>query len=145
MSEVDMLQQMFNLMSENEKLKRERDNYNLGDLIKDLEKYPPNAWISIAPFNLEPTGFNSYRGYYSDLSIDYTIGDGLNCGQLLKEAKECIGKTFTGYKGGDFTMTENTVIWLAPYGRTTDVMLTGVKDKWGDGQHLELTWKVVDE
>ena len=133
-------------MIENEKLKRERDNYNLGNLIEDLSKYPENANVSIEPFELYPVGFDSYRGYYCDLSIDYTLDGykGLNCGQLLEEAKKSVGKTFTGYKGGDFKMTKNSVIWLAPYGRSTDVMLTGVKDRFGDGSYLELTWKIVE-
>jgi hypothetical protein len=140
---------MINLQIENEKLKRERDNYNLGDLIKDLEKYPADADICIRPFNLHPTGFCSYRGYYSDLSLEYTIENYdekiLNCGQLLEEAKKCVGKSFYGYKGGDFIMTEKSVIWLANYGRTTDAILTGVKDRFGNGTCLELTWKVVED
>lgn len=144
---MDLLQEFINKTFECEKLKRERDNYNLGNLIEDLSKYPRNACVEIRPFNLYPTGFDSYRGYYSDLSIDYTL-DGyncLNCGQLLDKAKECIDKVFVGYKGGDFKMTKNSVIWLANYGRTTDVILTGVKDRFGDGSFLELTWKIVEE
>ena len=38
-------------------------------------------------------------------------------------------------------MSRKTVVWLAPYGRTTGVVLTGVKDYFGDGSYLELTWK----
>ena len=144
---MDMFQDLINKTLEVEQLKRERDNYNLGDLIEDLSKYPENAYVEIKPFNLYPTGFCSYRGYYSDLSIDYTLDEysGLRCGQLLEKAKECVGKVFMGYKGGDFKMTKHSVIWLANYSRTTDVMLTGVKDRFGDGSFLELTWKMAEE
>lgn len=144
---MDMLQDLINKIAEVEQLKRERDNYNLGDLIKDLSKYPEDANIEIRPFNLYPVDFCSYRGYYSDLSIEYSF-DGSNrltCGELLKKAKECIGKTFVGYKGGDFTMTEHSVIWISNYGETTNAILTGVKDRFEDGKWLELTWKIVED
>lgn len=142
-----MLQELIDKMLEVEKLKRERDNYNLGNLIEDLSKYPENASVVIGPFNLYPTEFCSYRGYYSDLSLDYTLErfQGLNCGQLLEKAKESVGKVFQGYKGGDFEMTKHSVIWLSNYGSSTDVILTGVKDRSGDGKYLELTWKVAEE
>ena len=144
---MEMLQYLINKTLEVEQLKRERDNYNLGYLIEDLSKYPENACVEIKPFNLYPTGFCSYRGYYSDLSIDYTLDEysGLSCGQLLEKAKECVGKVFQGYKGGDFKMTKHSVIWLANYSRTTDAILTGVKDRFGDGSFLELTWKIAEE
>lgn len=144
---MDMLQDLINKTLEVEQLKRERDNYNLGDLIKDLSKYPADANIEIRPFNLYPVDFCSYRGYYSDLSIEYS-SDGSNrltCGELLKKAKECVGKTFVGYKGGDFTMTEHSVVWISNYGKTTDAILTGVKDRFENGKWLELTWKIVEE
>lgn len=141
-----MLQNMIDLFIENEKLKRESENYNLGNLIDDLEKYPKYANVEIAPFCLYPTGLTSYRGYYSDLAITYSdSGKTLNCGELLSICKKAVDKEFYGYKGGEFKMSRKTVVWLAPYGRTTDVILTGVKDCFGDGSYLELTWKFKTE
>lgn len=137
-----MLQNMIDLVIENEKLKRESENYNLGNLIDDLQKYPKDANVEIASFCLYPTGLTSYRGYYSDLAITYCDSDKrLNCGELLDFCKKAVGKKFYGYKGGEFEMSRKTVVWLAPYGRTTGVVLTGVKDCFGDGSYLELTWK----
>lgn len=142
------LQDFINAAMEREKQKRERDNYNLGNLIEDLEKYPSDAEVSIEPFGLYPTGFGSYRGYYEDLSIEYTTekynGKVLECGELLKKAKECVGKTFYGYKGGEFTMTKSSVIWLANYGDNTHIILTGVEDMFGKGQYLKLTWRIEE-
>ena len=139
-------QTLINLISENEKLRREAENYNLGNLIDDLKKYPKDASIEIKPFNLYPTGLTSYRGYYEDLAITYNDGNKkLNCGELLKLCEGAIGKKFIGYKGGEFEMSRRTVLWLAPYGRTTDVIVTGLKDEYGDGNYLELTWKIVED
>lgn len=144
----DVLQDIIDRAMEQAKQKRERDNYNLGNLIEDLEKYPSDAYVSIEPFGLYPTGFGSYRGYYEDLSIRYTTeqynDDVLDCGKLLEKAKECVGKTFYGYKGGEFTMTKNSVIWLANYGDATRVILTGVEDMFENGQYLKLNWKIVE-
>lgn len=118
------------------------ENYNLGNLIDDLKKYPKYADVEIAPFRLYPTGLTSYRGYYSDLAITYSASDkSLNCGELLNVCKKAVGKIFYGYKGGEFKMSRKTIVWLAPCGRTTGVVLTGVKDCFGDGRYLELTWK----
>ena len=139
------IQQYIDTVTELEKVKREQRNYNLGNLIDDLSKYPESANVEIAPFCLYPTGLTSYRGYYSDLAIMY--GDSshaLTCGQLLKECKKAVGRKFYGYKGGEFEMSKNTVLWIAPYGRTTDVVVTGVKDCFGDGSYLELTWKIEE-
>lgn len=144
----DVLQDIIDRAIEQAKQKRERDNYNLGNLIEDLEKYPSNAYVSIEPFGLYPTGFGSYRGYYEDLSIGYTTEKYnekvLDCGKLLEKAKECVGKTFYGYKGGEFTMTKNSVIWLSNYGDATSVILTGVEDMFENGQYLKLNWKIVE-
>lgn len=136
------LQDFLDIYLENEKLKREARNYNLGNLIDDLKKYPKDANIEIPPFCLYPTGITSYRGYYSDLAITY--GDStraLTCGELLNLCEKAVGKKFFGYKGGEFEMSRNTVVWIAPYGRTTDIVVTGIKDCFDDGTYLEITWK----
>ena len=44
----------------------------LGELIEQLEAVldkTENVWIE--PFNLVPTDFESYRGYYDELSLAY--------------------------------------------------------------------------
>lgn len=94
----------------------------------------------------KPVCIGSWRGSYSELYISYEPKDedGYNSnivewesddgqykdyktmstklpkkctGQnLLDMLKECKGKTFTGYKGGDYLMGKNTPIWVASYG-----------------------------
>lgn len=57
----------------------------------------------------------SYRGYYSDLALE--PGDALaTAGALLDAAREAVGKTYQGYKGGDYTMDAETPLWMADYG-----------------------------
>lgn len=82
----------------------------LKELIEFLESRDSNLFV--------PVGFNhphSYRGYYTDLAFEprenTTVGEMLGC------AKEALGKTYSGYKGGDFKMGEYTDVWLSEYGR----------------------------
>jgi len=83
----------------------------LGELIEFLEARDPERAV--------PVGFakpHSYRGYYSELAFepakDVTVGSMLSC------ARDSLGHTFTGYKGGEYKMGEYTDVYLANYGDT---------------------------
>ncbi len=81
----------------------------LGELITALKKEDSNKIV--------PLGFgnpHSYRGYYEDLSFEPIKN--ITVGRMLSEAESALGKTFQGYKGGDYTMSEYTSIWLAEWG-----------------------------
>lgn len=102
----------------------ERKQYllKLGDLIAFLEEWPNKddpVWVKDVAGNvsgIEPS-FDSYRGYYEDLALN--PGDSsVSVKNLLREARWCVGKTFHGYKGGNFTMNEYTPLWIADYGNT---------------------------
>lgn len=81
----------------------------LGELIALLKTYDPNLRV--------PHGFakpHSWRGDYAQLAFepatDVTIGEMLAC------AKEALGSTYTGYKGGEYKMGEYSDVYLARYG-----------------------------
>lgn len=59
---------------------------------------------------------NSYRGIYKDLAFELTPF--ISIKEMLEEARDCIGKIFGGYKGGEFCMDENSLLWIAEYGCT---------------------------
>jgi len=111
----------------------------LKQLIDRLEKADPGTIIR--------HGFccpQSYRGYYEQLA--FAPADHVRVGEMLASAKEALGATYGGYKGGDFTMTEYTECWLAKYGDTgeelgallLDYMLADVEPPTEGCQHL---WK----
>jgi len=78
----------------------------LFELIEILESYP-------YPDKVIPIGFNgphSYRGNYHDLAFEVTANT--TPGSMLKSAKEALNSTYTGYKGGDFTMGKYTPCWM---------------------------------
>lgn len=78
-------------------------------LIRTLENYPPTLVL--------PIGFHdphSYRGYYECLAFQPT--ENVTVGSMLECAKSALGATFSGWKSGDYTMTEYTDVYLAQVG-----------------------------
>ena len=83
----------------------------LEDLIEELEKANPDIVCKV--------GFNnphSYRGYYDQLAFEPV--EDITVGEMLEAAKEALGSTYTGWKGGEYTMSEYTDCHLANRGNT---------------------------
>jgi len=103
------MQNLINELSKGWRAERSLSQMTLGRFIKDLESLPQDKMIE----NIcEP---HSYRGYYSDLSFEKQEGS-QTVERLLSVCAECLDKTFTGYKGGEFRMDEHTPLWIAEYG-----------------------------
>src|SRR4030043_467713 len=83
----------------------------LGELIQFLEARDPERAV--------PVGFaepDSYRGYYDELA--FAPAKNVTVGSMLACARDALGRTFQGYKGGDYEMGEYTEVWLAEWGHT---------------------------
>jgi hypothetical protein len=91
----------------------ESDQVTLGELISALERMPKDKILTDA-FR----GGDSYRGFYDELAFKPCAE--VKVGDLLKDARSCVGVTFDGYKGGEYTMHLNTPIWKAEYGSCGD-------------------------
>lgn len=85
------------------------DCITLGDLIRYLERFPANARFAIG-FG----GPHSYRGYYDELAFERR--DDVAVRDMLADARGAVGTTYQGYKGGNYTMSLDTPVWLAAYG-----------------------------
>lgn len=84
------------------------EQMTLGELIDTIENWPADREI---------TGLcnpHSYRGYYCDLAFEPC--EKTTAGELLTACRAAMGRVFTGYKGGDYTMGESTPVWVADYG-----------------------------
>lgn len=82
------------------------DPMTLSELIGALEAADPATVV--------PDGFrfpHSYRGYYAELAFEPARN--VTVAQMFGAASDALGATFEGWKGGDFTMTEDTPCWLA--------------------------------
>ncbi|WP_104662820.1 hypothetical protein [Ensifer adhaerens] len=127
----------------NEASSRERGNYHLtlGALVEALSAAEPEA-IVVFDFDaaVSPSAPESYRGYYSDLSFP-PASSPITAGELLKEARDAIGNTFEGYKGGDFTMHDETPLWASAYGSASGIAIMGMTRV---GDRYVLTTKQID-
>lgn len=112
---------------------------SLGELIEKLEAIPllhktydGRLEPKEVRFDFEylaPTGICSWRGIYSEASLTFGESNGLNLEQLLGELKATInGKVFEGYKGGDYTFSKDTPVWVANYGNSGQTAVIDVYD-----------------
>lgn len=81
----------------------------LGEIIEALRSADQSH---IAPIGM---GYPmSWRGVYSELA--FAPAKNISVAEMLKNAESAMGKTFTGYKGGEYTMGEWTDCYLDSYG-----------------------------
>ena len=108
-SKVEPMQAMidgFNMAMQRE---RARSQMTLGKLIKRLSDMPASVMVDGIG---RP---HSYRGYYQDLAFQ-PLPVQVTAAELLNTCRDCMGKVFEGYKGGEFQMGELTPVWIAHYG-----------------------------
>lgn len=80
----------------------------LGELIAALEAEPDHI-ASEAVINP-----HSYRGYYDELAFETQPFGTVR--EMLDIARSAVGETYTGWKGGEYTMDEYTPVHLATIG-----------------------------
>jgi hypothetical protein len=85
----------------------------LSELIERLEKMPQDK---VVPFGFGDP--HSYRGYYDQLA--FAPRESVRVADMLADAKSAMGKTFEGYKGGDYEMGPYTEVNIAHYGSCGD-------------------------
>ncbi len=120
---------------------------SLGQLIELLEKFLPNNEMVrekykediTVRFDFEyaiPTGLSSWRGSYNELAIEFDFVGYEHFGEerpkdmtlvgFIDLLKSAMGKEFTGWKGGEFVMHENTPLWVANPGNSGETGIIGV-------------------
>ena len=119
------MQDFINNLNEMSKIESGKE-YNLGDLIKDLEKHKDYDYgfmeVEFDDGSI-PTEFDSWRGSYCELALGYKKNGICHAHSLYVKAFNTNGSIFEGYKGGDFIMDLDTPIHQANYGET------GVEDE----------------
>ncbi len=110
------IQKLMNAISASAASARSDYHLTLGGAIAALEAVAPETPVMF-DIGGSPFAPHSYRGYYSDLSLKSSAKP-RSAGQVLTDLREALGETFGGYKGGDYTMTDKTPLWTAPYGTT---------------------------
>jgi hypothetical protein len=92
---------------------------------------------------MHPDGVDSWRGIYAELAIGYSEeSGGVTAKDFLKQLKDAVGATFTGYKGGDFMMGKATPLHVDNYGHCSSTALVGISvDDYGVTLR---TWKLEE-
>lgn len=84
-----------------------------------------------------PTDIMSWRGSYAEIALNYQSEEKrMKVTAFLAMLRGALGKTFTGYKGGDYVMWRGTPVWVSNYSEACNTAVVGVKD---------LGWQVVIE
>ncbi len=88
----------------------------LGDMIARYEAMPLGTLVE------DPGEAMSARAVYAHVGFA-PCGGRIFAREAAEKCRSVIGKTFTGYKGGDFTMSESSPVWIAQYGISGDPLL----------------------
>lgn len=121
-----------------EKLKRS-DQLTLGELIAKLERLRDQDAGRVVKYDFayfHPKRLASWRGAYDELALNYeNTSEPLSVGELIELLQSAIGKTFEGYKGGEYVMGKTTPLWVSDYGEGCNTAIVGVLD---DGYQIIL-------
>lgn len=122
------------------------EQLNLGELIEKIESF--NLMTDYLEENEDktvefdfasaiPTTLDSWRGDYSQLALGFRLSGydsdedhhaSITAKDLLTELKGAIGKSYYGWKGGDYTMSKSTDVWVTNSGNCGHTVITNVID-----------------
>ena len=97
----------------------------LGDLIRTFEVLPQDHLVTHYRGG-PPVGLLiSWRGDYSQLSLP--PGEmAVTVEEVLDDARHALREPLVGYKGGLYTMTENSTVYADAYGMSHGTILAGI-------------------
>lgn len=78
---------------------------------------------------LHPTSLASWRGIYAELALGFTdSGLAPSLPDFLHELQQAVGREYPGWKGGDYTMSRHTPVWVANPGNAGNTAIIDVVD-----------------
>jgi len=85
---------------------------------------------------LVPGDLGSYRGYYEDLAIEAAEPAGKHAKPLMArefsaDLEAMLWTTITGYKGGNYQVTRDTLVWVSEYGECSGEYPQSVRSRDG--------------
>lgn len=107
----------------------------LGELIDALDAIEPATQIEFDFGYMQPTKLDSWRGNYFELALGYETTtfphNEPTVGSLLAICRDALGKTFMGWKGGDYLSSRDSEVWVDNRGEYSETLLVGVGRRWG--------------
>ena len=107
------------------------ETVTLGEIIDWLERLPPEDEVVFDFCRASPSGIDSSRGDYAELALKYSFKKAATVCDVLKWCKGAVGATFSGYKGGDYTMTRDTQVWVDQWGQWTGTAIDSMDHDYG--------------
>jgi hypothetical protein len=101
-------------------------NLTIGKMLKKLNQFSNDDKVLFTNGKFYGGGWDSYRGYYEDFALGCSDEDqGFNTVGNIKEALNDALEAgiMYGYKGGEFSITDDTLVWFARYGCTEDMIV----------------------
>lgn len=95
------------------------------DLIKALSRKNQDDAVYLNFCNFRPTGkFCSYSGKYEQLAMNYSNqSNPLTVKQMIEALEGTIFQEYTGWTGGRFTMSDDTIVNVANPGERGDIIV----------------------
>lgn len=108
---------------------------DLGEIICALKKAISEeeeggqAWITFDWGGAFPVGFDSYRGNYAELCLQY---DGSHSAHItardfLKMCESALNQEFYGWKGGTYSMDYDTPVHVACSGMSSEIYVRDIE------------------
>lgn len=116
------IQDLMDAMSDAAQGERTKYHVTLGELLAELEDADDDTHVEFSD-GAAPVEPHSYRGYYQDLAFDggsYPV----TVAAFRETVEHALGRDFTGYKGGQYTMGPQTPLWRAEWGYTGSPVLS---------------------
>ena len=108
------------------------DQLSLGSVIERLEKLDPEDRVVFDFCNMVPTRLESWRGSYDELALGFVDpsrrgSERVSVAELLERLRLAVGRTYTGWKGGEYVMGLITPVWVANPGDAHNTAIVGVE------------------
>lgn len=112
-----------------------------GELLSLMKRKDQSLDVVFDFVFFRPKGIHSYRGYYEDLAIGYQNCAETTVGDMVAMLDGVIGQTLYGYKGGEYYMDTDTVLWVANHNESGGTAIVDVVD---DEYRIILKTEMVD-
>ena len=102
----------------------------VGEVLDALYEADPELPVYYDFCSCVPTTVESWRGIYAQPALGWEPHgrQGVTVGYLIAELEKCIdGRTYIGYKGGDYIYDRESQLHIDNYGKCTSTELTGVE------------------
>lgn len=123
-------------------MKMNKKPLTLETVIRTFKSVPSDKLVYFDFGNFVPTTLGSYRGYYNELALGYdnTFNyQSPRAGELLTKLDLAVGRSFPGWKGGEYIMDKYTPVWAANSGEATSCGIVGFIDA-GWSIIIQMAW-----